>query len=368
MFPKLKLTEDQIRDFIAKTTTDEVRATLGKSRCDYFDLLRMLSPAAEPLLEEMRTISQRFRRQYYGKTVTVYAPLYISNSCINSCKYCDFNIHHKYERKVLTFDEIKQEAEAIHALGIDSLLIVAGDDPRTMTIDFLCEVGRYLRTKFSYLSLEIASQDEENYRKLYEAGYEGLTLFQETYNPVLYKDLHPAGPKSVYDYRVWSQLRAGKAGMRNLGMAFLLGLDDWRMEAASLAAHAIYIQKECWKSKVQFAFPRITPVSGGFQPAHPVDDRDLEQMMLAFRIAFPECSITISTREAPAFRDRMIVCCADNMSAGSKVTPGGYAVLADQDVGQFTLNDSRSVAEVLAAIRANGQEVVRKYWDAAFSR
>lgn len=365
MFPELKFSEAEIRGRIAAATPEAVAGSLAKTRRDFFDLLNLLSPAAVGLLPRMREIAQNCRRRYYGKTVTIYAPLYISNSCVNGCKYCDFNIKHQYERKILTLDEIRQETDAILAMGIDSLLIVAGEDPVRMSTDFLCEVGRMLKERFSYLSLEVAPQTEEGYRKLFEAGYEGLTLFQETYNQELYKELHPVGPKRVYDFRVWSQLRAGKAGMRNLGMAFLLGLDEWQLEAASLGAHAIYLQKHCFESKLQFAFPRITATDGGFQPAHPVGDDELEQMMLAFRIVFPECGMTISTRENAEFRDRMVQLCADNMSAGSRVTPGGYAVLADEDVGQFTLNDSRSVEEVERAIRANGQEVVRKYWDSA---
>ncbi len=363
MFPKLKLTEGQIRDRYAATTAADVEQALNKPRCDYFDLLALLSPAAAGMLSEMREHSQRARRIYFGKTVTVYAPLYISNSCVNSCRYCDFNREHQYARKTLTLAEIDQEAEAIASTGLDSLLIVAGEDPRRVGVDHLCAVGELLRGRFSYLSLEVAPQDEDSYRRLFDAGYRGLTLFQETYNRQLYSELHPSGPKRDFDFRVWSQLRAGRAGMRTLGMAFLLGLDEWRMEAASLGAHALYLQRECWRSKLQFAFPRITPVSDGFQPEHPVSDAELEQMMLAFRIVFPESGITISTREAPSFRDRMVVCCADNMSAGSRVTPGGYAASSDQDVGQFTLNDSRSVADVEAAIRSNGQEVVHKYWD-----
>lgn len=363
MFPKLRFSEEQIRSYYDSVTQEMVRASLGKAKCDYFDLLNLLSPAASALLPEMRVVSEKCRLRNYGRTVCLYAPLYISNTCVNSCRYCDFNIHHKADRKILTLDEIRQEAEAVRAMGIDSLLVVAGEDPRNMTVDYLCEVGRMLGKYFSHLALEVAPQDEEGYRKLFEAGYDGLTCFQETYNQELYKYLHPAGPKSVYDYRVWTQLRAGKAGFRTLGMAFLLGLDEWRIEAASLGAHALYLLKECYRSKVQFAFPRITAVSGGFQPEYPVDDIDLEQMMLAFRIAFPECGITVSTRENPEFRDRITRICADNMSAGSRVTPGGYAVLADEDVAQFTLNDSRSPDEIRHAIRQNGLEPVHKFWD-----
>lgn len=365
MFPELKLSRAEVSARIVQTTMAQAAAAMARPRCTFHDLLHLLSPAAAALLPQMRDASARCRRRYYGKTVTVYAPLYISNYCINGCRYCDFNSRHHFDRRALTLEEIGREAEAVKAMGIDSLLVVAGEDPQRMSTAFLAEVGQLLQKEFSYLSLEVAPQTEEGYRELFKAGFEGLTLFQETYNQELYRELHPYGPKSDYDFRLWSQLRAGRAGMRNLGLAFLLGLDDWKSEAASLAAHAFYLQRECWQSKLQFAFPRLTEVSDGFQPPAPVSEADLEQLMLAFRIVFPEASITISTRERPEFRDAMMPVCADNMSAGSRVTPGGYAVLADADVGQFTLNDSRSAAEVMAAIRGNQLEVIRKYWDKA---
>jgi len=365
MFPKLKFTEAQINEYYARVTPDMVRASLTASRGSFFDLLNLLSPEAakEEYRAALRETATKARRRHYGKTVSIFAPLYISNTCVDSCRYCDFNIHHHAERKILTLEEIDLECAAIRRHGIDSLLIVAGEDPKHMTVDFLCEVGRRLKNQFSCLALEVAPQDEDAYRKLFEAGFESLICFQETYDQELYKYLHPAGPKSVYDYRVWTQLRAGKAGFRTLGIAFLLGLAPWRTEAASLGAHAFYLMKECYESKIQFAFPRITPVSGGFTPEHPVDETDLEQMMLAFRIIFPESGMTVSTRESPAFRDMIVQSAADNMSAGSRVTPGGYAVLADRDVAQFTLNDSRDPADIYAAIRRNHQEVVFKNWD-----
>lgn len=365
MFPELKLSRAEVSAMIAQTTPEQAAAAMTRPRCSFFDLLHLLSPAAAAQRPQMREASARCRRRYYGKTVTVYAPLYISNYCINGCRYCDFNSRHHFDRRALTLEEIGREAAAVRAMGIDSLLVVAGEDPHRMSTPFLAEVGRLLQKEFSYLSLEVAPQTEDGYRELFQAGFEGLTLFQETYNPELYRELHPYGPKSDYQFRLWSQLRAGRAGMRNLGLAFLLGLDDWQSEAASLAAHAFYLQRDCWQSKLQFAFPRLTEVSDGFQPPAPVNEADLEQLMLAFRIVFPEASITISTRERPEFRDAMMPICADNMSAGSRVTPGGYAVLADADVGQFTLNDSRSAAAVMAAIRGNQLEVVRKYWDKA---
>ena len=367
MFPLLKYTQEQVEAYYEKVTPEMVRASLSKERHDWFDLLNLLSPAAYPFMDEMRAKARKARIRYYGKTVSVYAPLYIGNTCINSCRYCDFRVQHTGTvRRDLTMDEIRMEAEAIRATGIDSLLIVAGENPVVNSVEHLAEVGRMLKKMFSNLSLEVAPQTEEGYRELFKAGYEALTCFQETYDPERYKYFHPAGPKSNYDFRLWTQLRAGKAGFRTLGCAFLLGLSPWRPEAASLGAHAFYLMKECYESKVQFAFPRFCRVEGGFVPPCEVSEQDVDVMMLAFRIVFPQCCMTVSTREAPAFRDYIVQVAADNMSAGSRVTPGGYAVLEQEhkaDVAQFTLTDRRRPQEVYDAIRANGQEVVFKNWD-----
>ncbi len=367
MFPALRFTEEEVADYLENASSAMVRGSLARARHDWFDLLNLISTAARPHLAEMRGVAQLARRRYYGKTVSVYAPLYIGNTCVNSCRYCDFRRQRTGTvRRNLTLDEIRAEANAIRETGIDSLLVVAGEDPRVNTVAHLADVGRMLKSMFSNLSLEVAPQTEDGYRELFEAGYEGLTCFQETYDKSLYREMHPAGPKADYDWRLNTQLRAGRAGFRILGCAFLLGLGPWRREAASLAAHAFYLMRECYEAKVQFAFPRICRVDGGFVPPCEVDDDDLEQMMLAFRIVFPQCCMTVSTREKPAFRDRIVQTAADNMSAGSRVTPGGYAVDAREhpaDVAQFTLSDGRSPAEVFAAIRANGQEVVFKNWD-----
>ena len=367
MFPLLKYSKEQVDEYYAKVSPAMVRASLVKDRRDWFDLLNLLSPAAYPFMDEMRREARKARIRYYGKTVSVYAPLYIGNTCINSCRYCDFRAAHTGTvRRNLTMDEIRLEAEAIRATGIDNLLIVAGEDPRVNSVEHFCEVGKMLKKMFSNLSLEVAPQSEEGYRALFEAGYEALTCFQETYDAEQYRYFHPVGPKADYEWRLWTQLRAGRAGLRTLGCAFLLGLCPWRTEAASLGAHAFYLMKECYESKIQFAFPRFCRVDGGFVPPHEVDERDVDLMMLAFRIVFPQCCMTVSTREAPAFRDYIVQVAADNMSAGSRVTPGGYAVLAKErasDVAQFTLTDRRSPAEVFAAIKSNGQEVVFKNWD-----
>ena len=363
MFPRLKVSREEVDAFVASASAAQVEAALANGHPGFFDLLSLISPAAVPYRDALRKRATLERRRYYGKTVSVFAPLYISNVCVNSCRYCDFNIHHRSPRKVLTMDEVIREAEAIRSTGIDSLLIVAGEHPKVMSVGWLAEVGRELKKRFSWLALEVAPQTEAAYRELFASGYEGLTCFQETYERDVYARLHPAGPKSDYDFRLGTQERAGQAGFRTLGVAFLMGLAPWRREAASLAAHAWHLMRDCYEAKVQFAFPRLRPMSGGFAPEYPVSDDDLEQVMLAFRIVFPQCCMTVSTREAAAFRDRIVLSAADNMSAGSKVTPGGYAVDARADVGQFELSDGRPPADVYAAIRANGQDVVFKTWD-----
>ena len=260
MFPLLKYTAEEVDEYYAKVTPEMVRASLAKDRHDWFDLLNLVSPAAYPFMDEMRRKARLARIKYYGKTVSVYAPLYIGNTCVNHCRYCDFRREHTGTvRRNLTLDEIRVEAEAIRASGIDNLLIVAGEDPKVNSVEHFCDVARLLKPMFSNLSLEVAPQSEEGYRAMFEAGFESLTCFQETYDQEQYKYFHPAGPKSNYEWRLWTQLRAGKAGFRILGCAFLLGLTPWRREAASLAAHALYLMKECYESKVQFAFSDALP-------------------------------------------------------------------------------------------------------------
>lgn len=363
MLPYLKKTEEQINAYIASVNVDMVKGSLRKEHRDFQDLLNLISPAAMQEIEKMRLIAAAYRKMHYGKAVRLYTPLYISNKCINACAYCDFNIKNKSPRKTLTLEEIIKEAKAIKALGIDSLLLVAGEHPKSMPIEFLEQVVKEMKKYFSYLSIEIFPLDTDGYKRLVDAGVDGLTLYQETYNHELYLKLHPSGPKRDYHVRVDVLARGGKAGIRTLGVGFLLGLYDWRTESASLAAHAIWLRKHFWKSKIQFSFPRITPVSTGFQALAPVSEEELEQMMLAFRIVFPEADMTISTRENGKFRDKIALSCAGLLSAESRVTPGGYADNKDKDVGQFMLNDTRSVKQIKDALKKNGLEVVIKYWD-----
>jgi 2-iminoacetate synthase len=263
------------------------------------------------------------------------------------------------------------EAKIIKGYGMDSLLLVSGEDPVGVSVDFLVKVIKELKKMFSYISIEIYPMNRDDYRKLFEAGVHGLTIYQETYDQELYKKLHRRGPKTDYLNRLNAIAAGGEAGFYNLGMGALFGLSpDWRLEAVSVAAHGLWIRKHFWKSKIQFSFPRITPVEGGFQVPAPVSESNLEQMMLAFRLFFHEADLFISTRESHDFRTRIVKTCASHISAGSQVAPGGYEEyerLKDRrDLGQFTVTDSSSVAQVVADMKAQGLEPVFKDWDSSF--
>lgn len=367
MLPYMKIEENELRGRLERASESDIHASLRSSAPGVGDFLNLISPSAASLIPEMRERAAILKKMHFGKTIKLYTPLYISNYCVNKCRYCGFHADSNAERKRLTIDEIVTEAEAIRGYGIDSLLLVSGEDPTHITVDFLEEAVRRLRGMFSYLAIEIAPMDKRGYERLVKAGIDGLTLYQETYDRTTYEELHVAGPKSDYDRRLEHIVEGADAGFRTLGIGVLLGLYNWRVEAFSLAAHAIWLRKRFWRSKLQFSFPRITPIEDGFEPECPLSESELEQMVLAFRIAFPESEISISTRENREFRDRMTQIAASTVSAASSVVPGGYVDADQRELGQFSLNDTRSVEEVARDLSALGLDVVRKDWDSLFA-
>ncbi len=366
MFPYLNIDEKEVLKRIDVVTEGDVRRLLGKDRMETSDLIPLISPAALPLLPQIREKAAVLKKMHFGKTVRIYMPLYVSSYCINNCLYCGFRTASRSERKRLTQKEVLKDAEVIKSHGVDSLLLVTGEDPKFISIEFLGNTIRELKKTFSYVSLEIYPMDVEGYRELFNAGAHGLTIYQETYDRELYSELHPSGPKRDYDYRLDAPARAAKAGFYNIGIGALLGLYDWRIEAVSIAAHAIWLKKHFWKSKIQFSFPRITPIEGGFNVPSPVSDLALEQMMLAFRMLFPENDIVISTRENCEFRSRAVQTCANQMSAGSSVVPGGYSSPEKGILGQFDRRDTRTVRQVKNDLKKLGLEAVFKDWDKCF--
>lgn len=363
MFPYSKINEDQLNSYWKNVDIKAVKTSLNKGKRDFKDLLNLVSPCAAVLIEEMRESAYLQKKMHFGRTIRLYTPLYISNRCINSCLYCGFRAEQAAKRRTLSLKEIIEEAKIIKDYGIDSLLIVCGEDPESVPLEFLLNTVKKLKEYFSYISIEIYPLDIEGYKSLYTAGVDGLTLYQETYNRQLYEKLHPTGPKHNYTNRIEAIASGGKAGMRVLGIGALLGLYDWRIESAFLAAHAMWLKKYFWKSKIQFSFPRITPIKGNFKPPLPLNESKLEQMMLAFRIVFPESDITVSTRETPEFRNRIGVTCASHLSAASCVVPGGYSKEISDDLGQFMLHDKRSVEDIKSDFEKLDIEVIFKDWD-----
>ncbi|HCE45573.1 MAG TPA: 2-iminoacetate synthase ThiH [Lentisphaeria bacterium] len=364
MVPYSNIDDDMVSDRLDAVTAEEVLASLGSDRHSSSDFMGLISPAAMSHLPQMRKKAAVLKKMHFGKTVRIYAPLYVSSYCINNCLYCGFRTANRSDaRKRLSLDDIRLEGQAIKKLGLDSILLVSGEDPRFVSVAFLEKAIKELKKMFSYVSLEIFPLDVEGYRTLFNAGAHGLTIYQETYNRKLYSRLHPSGPKRNYDYRIEAPARAAEAGFYNIGVGALLGLHDWRSEAVSLASHAVWLRKRFWKSKIQFSFPRITPVEGSFKVPSPVSEMELEQMMLAFRICFPECDITVSTRENCEFRNGIVQNCANLMSAGSSVVPGGYASPEKGELGQFGKRDVRSVKTVKNDLKKIGLEAVFKDWD-----
>ena len=353
---------------IAQVTARQVRRELDAEAGRYSPerLMTLISPAAREFLEPMAQQAARLTVQRFGRTIQLYAPLYVSNVCVNSCVYCGYNRTTKFQRTQLSIEEALADADVIADEGFRHLLLVSGEDRRFVTMDYLCELARKLRRRFSSLSIEIFPLQESEYRMLYEAGIEGVTLYQETYNRALYANYHPAGPKREYDNRLDAPDRFAAAGMRQIGLGVLLGLEDWRIETLALARHAAYLIKKYWRSQVSFSFPRLRPamkVPG--QWPHLLSDADLVQMMLALRLCFADAGIVLSTRERPDLRDRLIHIGVTRMSAGSKTNPGGYTGHTET-TEQFEPADHRSPAQIADMIRAGGKEAVWKDWDAAF--
>lgn len=369
MIPYSKYSVGELNDYMDTVTPDMVRNSLRNDAPGFTDFLHFISPAAVSLLPEMREHSAAVKRMYFGKTVRLYAPLYISSFCINDCVYCGFRSSFHYQRRRLSFDEVMSEAQIIKDMGHDSLLLISGEDPKGVPVDFLARCIRELKKKFAYINIEFYPMEEKNYRELFNAGCHGLTLYQETYDQELYVALHRRGPKTDYMFRLNAMAAGGRAGFYNLGIGALLGLNpNWRIEAANVAIHGMWLRKNFWRSRNQFSFPRITPTKGGFNVPAPVNDENLEQMMLAFRLVFREADLFLSTREKAEFRNRMAEICASHLSAGSQVSPGGYRDYLDGKIlGQFTMNDSSSVESVVAALKQQGLEPVFKDWDPCFS-
>jgi len=332
-------------------------------------LKALVSPAAEQYIEEMARLAHQLTVQRFGRTIRLYAPLYLSNYCVNSCLYCGFNKNTKFRRTRLTVEQAAAEAEIIAAEGFRDILLVTSEDRKFVSIDYLAELAAKLRSRFSYISIEVYAMNTTEYAKLFKAGIEGVTIYQETYDRNAYKHYHPAGPKSDYENRLYAPDRIAQAGMRQIGLGVLLGLTDWRVETLALGEHADYLTKRYWQSHVSFSFPRLKPAYkvGQQQFTHLLSDKNLVQMITALRLCFADAGLVLSTRENARLRDNLIRLGITRTSAGSKTNPGGYSGKS-KAVKQFEIADTRTPAEVAAIIKTQGFEPVWKDWDSAFIR
>ncbi len=354
---------------LEKISTGDVEKALSEPAGTYGveKLLALVSPAAENYLEEMAQLSHQLTIQRFGRTIRLYAPLYLSNYCTNSCRYCGFNRENKFERTRLTIQQAVREGDIIAFEGFRDILLVSSEDKKFVTIDYLAELARNLRDKFSFISIEVYPIRSAEYAKLFEAGIEGVTLYQETYNRQAYAYYHPSGPKSSYENRLDAPDRIAAAGMREIGLGVLLGLTDWRVETLALAEHAHYLIKRYWQSHVSFSFPRLRPAYevAGSQFEHLLSDKNLVQMITALRLCFADAGLVLSTRERAQLRDHLVNLGITKLSAGSKTNPGGYSGHSGA-IEQFEVDDNRSPAQVATMIKEAGLEPVWKDWDITF--
>jgi 2-iminoacetate synthase len=352
-------------------------------------LERMLDESVGEDLESLAQRSRRITRHHFGRTMRLFAPLYLSNECINNCSYCGFSRDAPILRVTLRIDQVVREARHLHSLGFRNLLLVAGEHPKFVSEGYLQECLDALKPFIPTLAIEVGPMEDHQYAEIVSHGAEGLVVYQETYDRNTYATLHTAGPKKNFDWRVDCPERAYAGGFRRIGIGALFGLSDWKLEALALGAHVEYLLKHCWKAQITVAFPRMRPYAGNYQytpdPERYLPDRSLVRLICAFRILFPQVGIVLSTREPAPLRDALAGLGVTHMSAGARTEPGGYTGAGADDLHltvrgrrvepaqsacgkateQFRIHDTRSAAEIAEMLRAQQIDPVWKDWDEA---
>ena len=372
-----------------------VQESLAKDKKSLADFAQLISPTAGQHLEQLGRRSQQLTQQRFGKVIRLFAPLYLSNECINNCNYCGFSRDNAILRVTLSVDEVRREARALAAQGFRTILLVAGEHPKFVSNGYMAECVAALHEEIPSVSLEVGPMEADEYRPLVAAGADGLVVYQETYDRAIYDKMHTAGPKKNFDWRLETPERAYTAGFRRLGIGALFGLADWRLEALSVAAHADFLLRNCWKAQITISLPRLRPCAGEFEPLTHLSDRELVQLVCAFRLVFPDVGLVLSTREPAKLRDGLFPLGITLISAGSHTEPGGYTGAGKENIhqtvrgriveagssewaiptngnatnatGQFSIADNRAPAEVANLIRSLGYEPVWKDWDAALT-
>ncbi len=340
----------------------DVRAAAAAQMPTLDQSATLLSLAASAALEELAALAHHSTVARFGKTIGLYAPLYLSNECVCTCTYCGFSMGLDIKRRTLRIDEVVREARTLAQRGIRNILLVSAEHPKRVGVEYVAQCVRETKRVAPYVGLEIAAAEVEQYRAYADAGCDGVVLYQETYDPEAYAAHHLGGPKKKFHWRLDAPERASQAGIRHLGIGALLGLSDWRFEALALVAHARYLERNCWRSQLNVSLPRINHAEGDYVPKHPVADRDFVHMLTFLRLALPTAGIALSTRETPALRDSLVALGVTLMSAGSSTEPGGYGEPGTAGE-QFELEDTRSAGEVAARLRDLGYDPVFKDWE-----
>jgi len=356
---------EKLSDEILGYSSEQVSSVLAKPELSINDLPVLISPAASDQLEIMAQRSRKLTLQRFGRTVLMYVPLYVSNYCTNLCVYCGFNAKNKVKRLAMSIDEAVNESMLLHKMGFQHILLVSGEHPDYADVNYLSKLSEKLRDKFSSICVEVQPLSQNDYAKLIKSGVDCVTCYQETYNKNTYKIVHPGGKKSDYNWRINTVERAAKAGIRKIGVSPLYGLDDWRTEALFTGFHSYFLMTHYWQTQVSISFPRLRGAAGGFVPENPLTDKQLAQLICAFRLVLPDVHLVLSTRESADIRDNMLPLGITQMSAASCTSPLGYSN-ASEAGEQFDVVDKRSAAGVAEAIKKAGYEPVWKDWDSEY--
>lgn len=359
---------ESIKNAIYSVTSEEASRAIAKresgATLDMTDFMAIISPEGEKQLEKIANLSSRITRRRFGHTMQVYVPLYLANYCSNNCVYCGFSARNKIKRSALTTEEIEAECLAIKKHPFQHILLVTGESSHHSGLEYLGNAINQIKRHFEQVSIEVQPMDTDDYKYLMDKGLHSVAVYQETYNESRYSVYHLKGRKADYRYRLETGDRLGEAGVYKISIGALLGLEDWRTEAFFVALHLRYLETKYWKTKLSISFPRLRPCAGeGFQPNSIVTERDLLLMMTAYRLMSEDVEISLSTRESPFFRDNTFKLGVTTVSAGSKTTPGGYSDYEkNKELEQFSVNDDRSVEEIVEKIKEIGLEPVWKDW------
>ncbi len=354
----------ETKDSIYTKTAKDVENALSSEKKTLEDFKAMISPAAVPYLEQMAQLSSELTKKRFGKTIQMYAPMYLSNECNNICTYCGFSFDNKVLRKTLTDKEILQEVEAIKEHQFNHILLVTGEANRTVHVDYFKNAVELIKPHFANISIEVQPLETKEYKELHDSGVYSVLIYQETYHEEVYKEYHPKGKKSNFQYRLETPERVGDSEIHKIGLGVLLGLEDWRTDSLFCAMHLEFLQNKYWKTKFSISFPRLRPAEGSIEPNVIVSDKELAQLIFAYRIFNENVELSLSTRESENFRNNILSLGITSMSAGSKTNPGGYAV-APESLEQFEISDERSAKEISDLICSAGYEPVWKDWDHA---